>query len=408
MNKDELKAFARQCGFEAVGVASPMPRTSGALTSWLEQGLHGEMGYLERHAGLRRDPALLLPSLRSVLVLAKSYRTEDPPQPSPNNPYPAAISCYAWGRDYHDTLREALKRIVDFIHEHTGGAHQARACVDSAPVLERDFAAQAGIGWIGKHTNLLSRGQGNWLFLSVILTTLELEPDHPVKSHCGTCTRCLEACPTRAFLSPYVLDARRCISYLTIELKGPIPRALRRAVGRRIFGCDDCLAVCPWNRFAARSSEPDFYPRQGLLTTTLLEWMTLTAEEFRARFKGSPIRRAKRRGFLRNVAVALGNTRDARAVPVLANALRDPEPLIRGHAAWALGEIGGETAVRELEEARGREEDPYVREEIAMAWREGRAADGDADHFLRAGDSSSGVSASLDFSSSGNGRLASC
>ena len=212
MNKDELKAFARQCGFEAVGVASPMPRTSGALTSWLEQGLHGEMGYLERHAGLRRDPALLLPSLRSVLVLAKSYRTEDPPQPSPNNPYPAAISCYAWGRDYHDTLREALKRIVDFIHEHTGGAHQARACVDSAPVLERDFAAQAGIGWIGKHTCLIDKDGGSWFFLGEIYVDLPLPIDAPATAHCGTCTRCIEVCPTQAIIAPHRIDARRCIS----------------------------------------------------------------------------------------------------------------------------------------------------------------------------------------------------
>ncbi|MFB3787857.1 MAG: tRNA epoxyqueuosine(34) reductase QueG [bacterium] len=408
MTKDELKAFARQCGFDAVGVAPPMPRTGEAFTGWLAQGCHGEMGYLERHAGLRRDPELLFPAVRRVLVLAQSYRTEDPPHSSPEKPFQSVISRYAWGRDYHNILRQGLRKIVDFIHERTQGAHQARACVDTAPVLERDFAAQAGIGWIGKHTNLLSRQQGNWLFLGVILTSLELEPDHTVKSHCGTCARCLEACPTRAFLSPYVLDARRCISYLTIELKGPIPRELRRAVGQRIFGCDDCLAVCPWNRFAARSSELDFYPRHRLLTTTLVEWMTLTPEKFRARFQGSPILRAKRRGFLRNVAVALGNTRDARAVPVLANALRDPEPLIRGHAAWALGEIGGKTALRELVEARRGEEEPYVRDEIETALREGCTVSGETDHFLRAGDSNSGVSASLDLSSSGNERLASC
>lgn len=408
MTKEELKAFALQIGLEAAGVARPTPRTGEAYGQWLAQGLQGEMEYLQRQAVLRQNPASLFPPVRSVLVFAKSYRSVDPLKLTPSNPFQAVISRYAWGQDYHDLLRKDLERVVAFIHERTGGIHQARIAVDTAPVLERDFAAQAGIGWIGKHTNLLNRRQGNWLFLGVILTSLELEPDHPVKAHCGSCARCLAACPTQAFLSPYVLDARRCISYLTIELKGPIPYSLRRLIGQRIFGCDDCLAVCPWNRFATPSSEAGFYPRSRLLTTTLLEWMTLTPEEFRACFHDSPVRRVKRRGFLRNVAVALGNTREAQAVPVLCKALRDMEPLVRGHAAWALGEIGGEEALRELNEGLRAEKDAYVRGEIEMALRQIRGGREEGNHFLRAGETSSGFSASVDFNSSGKDRLASC
>lgn len=369
MTPEEIKTYARSVGFDEVKITSPTPKTWDCFIEWLHRGYHGEMRYLANRAEERRDPAFLLESTRSVIVVAKRYLTEVSNSSVFGNPFLPIISRYAWGDDYHLILADGLKQIVDFIQEKTKGCHRARWCVDTSPVLERDFAVQAGVGWRGKHANVLNRSLGNWFFLGVILTTLELEPDRPESNHCGTCSRCIDCCPTRAIIAPYILDARRCISYLTIELKGAIPREFRHAMGRRIYGCDDCLEACPWNRFAVPTQEAGFFPRESLRTLDLIQLMKLTGEEFRDLFKNSPIKRTKRRGFLRNVAVALGNSRDPRAVPVLLESLSDSEPLIRGHAAWALGEIGGSEALAGLQQSLERETDDWVKEESTWAYR---------------------------------------
>ncbi|MBZ0255978.1 tRNA epoxyqueuosine(34) reductase QueG, partial [bacterium] len=297
MDNAAIKARARQLGFDCVGVAPPSPNTLQHYRDWLANGFHGEMNYMASREPLRSDPALLLENLNSVIVVAKQYRTVE--FGVNHNKPTGAIARYAWGDDYHDVLRPALNQMAQWIEHKSSGAQQARAFIDSGPVLERDYAAQAGVGWFGKHTNILSREMGNWFFLGVVLTSLKLEFDAPVKAHCGSCTSCLQSCPTQAFVSPYSLDARRCISYLTIELKGPIPRDLRPLMGNRIFGCDDCLQACPWNRFAQPVNDAEFQPRHGLNPVDLIELMQLDEESFRQRFKRSPILRAKRRGLLR-------------------------------------------------------------------------------------------------------------
>src|SRR5581483_8788057 len=257
----------------------------------------------------------------------------------------AQIARYARFKDYHDVLGERLKTLAAFVNETGGDSVRSLWYVDTGPLLERDLAQRAGLGFIGKHTNLISRSLGNWIFLAEILTTLELAPDAPEKNRCGSCTRCITACPTSAITAPFTLDARRCISYLTIELKGSIPMEFRRAIGNRIYGCDDCLAACPWNRFAREGNAMRPYFRPELKTPDLLELLKLNDTEFKTRFAGSPILRTKRRGLLRNVCVALGNIGDATALPALRRAASDPEPLIAEHARWAVGRIEARAAV---------------------------------------------------------------
>jgi epoxyqueuosine reductase len=254
------------------------------------------------------------------------------------------VSRYALGRDYHKVLRSRLQRLADRIAGHVG-PFGYRAFVDSAPVLEKALARNAGLGWIGKHTNLLSNTAGSWFFLGELYTDLPLPVDTPATEHCGTCVRCIEICPTRAIVAPYQLDARRCISYLTIEHRGAIPRELRPLMGNLVFGCDICQDVCPWNKFAQVAPEREFYAREGNLTPSLIVLMGMTREEFNRRFKGSPVKRAKHAGFLRNVAVALGNSNDPAAIPALETALVHEEPLVRAHAAWALGRLGARAAL---------------------------------------------------------------
>lgn len=364
LTREEIKSTIRSLGFDEVGVSRPHPQTFRYFRQWIEKNRHGEMSYLARRLEERQNPTLLLDDVRSAIVVAKRYLTV---HLHTNHPKAGIVSRYAWGADYHEVIGDGLSRATQWLRERTHGVARSRYYVDTGPLLERDLAAQAGIGWFGKHTNLLSRRLGNWFFLGVILTTLEIEPDAPVSAHCGTCQRCLDACPTNAFISPYVLDARRCISYLTIELKGPIPRDLRPLMGARIFGCDDCLEVCPWNRFAQPVDQAEFYPRDRLNAPDLIELLSLDQAEFSKRFRGSPVKRTKRRGLLRNVAVALGNVGDSEAVPALTKALSDSEALIRGHAAWALGRIGGDTAKQGLRDAQRNETDPWVLEEIALA-----------------------------------------
>lgn len=353
-----VKAEARRLGFElvAIGPADP-PERGAAFEAWLEAGYAGEMAYLARGRAKRLDPQRVLPGARSVIACGLNYHQGDEPAGGP-----AHVSRYAWGRDYHQVMEPRLRALLTFLKAERPGT-EGKAYVDTGPVLERDLAARAGLGWIGKNTNLIHPALGSWFFIGVLLVTAELEPDAPLPDHCGSCTRCLEACPTEAFVGPYVLDARRCISYLTIEQRGPIPVELRSEVGRLAFGCDICQTVCPWNRKAPLTGEAAFLA-DGL--PPLTELVTLSDEGFQT-LRQSPLRRARRPGLARNAAVALGNLGDPASVPALARALEDVEPLVRGHAAWALGRIRTPEARAALEAARAHEADPGVLEEIGAA-----------------------------------------
>ncbi len=336
-----VKDRALALGFDRVAVGPADPPDHGrAFQAWLDAGYAGEMKYLERGRAERLDPGRLLPGVRSVIAVALNYYQGDPPGAGAWAP----VARYAWGRDYHDLMRPRLERLCEFIHDAGGPAVRARAAVDTSAALERDLAARAGLGWVGKNTNLLHPELGSWFFIGLLLTTADLEWDEPLPDRCGTCRACLDACPTEAFVAPYVLDARRCVSYLTIEHRGPIPADLREPMGEWVFGCDLCQTVCPWNRKAPVTREPALMPvAEPVPLASLLE---MTDQDFRARFSGTPLTRPKRRGLLRNAAVALGNRKDPAAVPALTRARSDPEPLVREHAAWALGRIAGEEMVR--------------------------------------------------------------
>src|SRR5437660_6906046 len=334
--KPQLVSFAREIGFDSCRIApcGSAPHAE-AFRNWLAEGEHGEMGYMERGEEKRGDPQKIKPDARSIVVFALNYFHGNP-QAGDRPAATGRIARYAWGDGYHDLFKTKLDKINEFLREF--GGHQ-KCYVDTGPVLERDHAAQAGIGWHGKSTMLIDERLGTWFFLAEVLTTLELPPDEPVPARCGTCDRCIKACPTGAITAPHRLDARRCISYLTIELKGSIPLELRALIGDRIFRCDDCLDVCPWNRFAQVSHQTAFSARQSTTGMSLREYLELSEVEFRAVFKNSPIKRIKRRGFLRNVCVALGNTGDVSDLPALERAADDPEPLIAEHALWAVEQI---------------------------------------------------------------------
>jgi epoxyqueuosine reductase len=353
-----IRAEASRLGFFKTGIAAagPLPRAD-RFEDWLHQGMHGTMDYMRRQADRRKDPALVLDSVRSLIVCAMSYDTG---RGLSADPLRGKISRYAWGDDYHDLIKARLRELGVFVERRVPGV-RCLEYVDTGPVMEKVWGAQTALGWTGKHSNLIARVGGSWFFVGVILTDLELPPDRPEKDYCGSCSRCISACPTRAIVAPYVVDARLCISYLTIELRGPIPRGLRPLIGNRIFGCDDCQEVCPWNRFAVRTPESGFQPGEGSWMPELTGLIGITPEAFNRRFKGSPIRRAKRDGFVRNVAVALGNSRSPEAIPALAAALKDASPLVRSHAAWALTRIGTPDAVATLRPAA---HDPLVREEM--------------------------------------------
>lgn len=333
--KQLLRARARELGFDACRVApATVPPHADAFRRWLEEGRAGEMAWMARNADRRTDPQQVLPGARSVVMVAKRYAGG--PSSERAHPAPYQIARYAWGEDYHEVLLPRV-RMLEQVLEQLGG--RQRGYVDTGPVLERDFAALAGLGWQGKSTMLISRDLGAFFFLGSILTTLELPADEPAKDRCGRCVRCIEVCPTQAITAPRELDARRCVSYLTIELKGSIPEALRPLVGDRIYGCDDCATVCPWNRFAQSAHEAQFAAKEFVDRWTLRDFLALDEEGFRRLFRGSPIKRIKRRGFLRNVCVALGNTGTAEDIPALQRAAQDPEPLIAEHARWALQRI---------------------------------------------------------------------
>jgi epoxyqueuosine reductase len=337
--KEPIRQRAMELGFDDCRFTSAAaPDAAKQFQNWVAEGKFGEMAWIEKNAEKRIEPQKVLPEAKTAICLAVSYDPGSRPQePDDKN---GVIARYARFDDYHDVVGERLKLLTQFVNEIGGGQARSLWYVDTGPILERDFAQRAGIGFVGKHTNLISRRFGNWIFLAEILTTLEVEPDAPEKNHCGKCARCIEACPTNAITAPFQLDARRCISYLTIELKGSIPVEFRRAIGNRIYGCDDCLAVCPWNKFAHEGRLMKSHARNDLEQPELIKLLSLDEKGFKERFKCSPILRTKRRGLLRNVCVALGNTGDASALPALEKASQDPEPLIAEHARWAMEEIG--------------------------------------------------------------------
>jgi epoxyqueuosine reductase len=334
--KTRLVSFARGIGFESCRITGcgSAPHAD-EFRNWLNEGGHGEMGYMERGEEKRRDPQKVLAGARSIIVLAMNY-FQGAPQAGHTPGTMGRVARYAWGDDYHNLIESRLDKIDEFLRWFGG---QQKCYVDTGPVLERDHAAEAGTGWHGKSTMLINERLGTWFFLAEILTTLELPSDKPVPNRCGTCERCIKACPTGAITAPHRLDARRCISYLTIELKGPIPLELRTLVGNRIFGCDDCLDACPWNRFAQVSRETALSSRPSTTGMSLRDYLNLDDNEFRMLFRNSPIKRIKRRGFLRNVCVALGNVGNSSDLPALMRAAADIEPLIAEHAKWAIQQI---------------------------------------------------------------------
>ena len=353
-------------GFDAVGFAEARlaERARADLGEFLERGYHGDMGWLADTAARRGDPQTLWPEARTVIVLALNYAGDDGPPAALADPERGAISVYARGRDYHDILKRRIKALARWIVARWPG--ELKVFVDTAPVMEKPLAQEAGLGWQGKHTNLVSREFGSWLFLGEIYLSLALAPDAAERDHCGHCRRCLDSCPTDAFPTPYRLDARRCISYLTIEHKGPIPHELRPLIGNRIFGCDDCLAVCPWNKFARLTTEPEFLPREGLTAPLLAELAGLDDAGFRARFAGTAVKRIGRDRFLRNVLIAIGNVPKPgpELVAAARRSLDDPSPLVRATAVWALGRVAGEPEIAIEADARlARETDATVRAE---------------------------------------------
>ncbi len=336
--KQALHAQALAEGFSAMGVCRPdaVPEAAGRLRAFLAAGRHGQMGWMAEREGWRGSAAALWPAARSVVMLAEAYTPEGDPRAGLAQKDRGVVSCYAQGKDYHDLVKKRLKRLARWLVAQAPGT-EVKVFVDTAPVMEKPLAQAAGLGWQGKHTNLLGRNLGSWVFLGAIFTTLELEPDAAEVSHCGSCTACLDACPTGAFPAPYQLDARRCISYLTIEHAGPVAPELRALMGNRIYGCDDCLAACPWNKFAVAAREIGYQPRVGL--PELAELAGLDDAGFRARFSGSPIKRIGRGRFVRNVLYAIGNSGLPALAPVAAELRGDDDPVVAEAADWALGRI---------------------------------------------------------------------
>ena len=341
MLTERIKAEAARLGFAACGIASAAddPVRAARLETWLAEGNHGSMAWMETRLEHRRGPQSLWPAARSVIALGMSYAPAIDPLALADAKDRARISVYAQGADYHDVVKRALKALARWIVAEVPGA-EVKVFVDTAPVMEKPLGEAAGIGWQGKHTNLVSRAHGSWLFLGAIYTTLALEPDAPHADRCGSCTACQTACPTDAFPAPYRLDARRCISYLTIEHKGPIPEEFRAAMGNRIYGCDDCLAVCPWNSFASTAAtNKAFLPRAELAAPRLAELLALDDAAFRALFAGSPIKRIGRDRFVRNCLYAAGNSGDAALMAPVQRLLADPDPAVADAASWALDRL---------------------------------------------------------------------
>ncbi len=340
--RDRLERQARTEGFAGLGICRPdaTPETAARLAQFVAEGRHGQMAWMGERMHWRGSAATLWPEARSVIMLAEPYTPEHDPMEVTRQPGKGAISVYAQNRDYHDIVKKRLKRLGRWLIGAATEPCEIKVFVDTAPVMEKPLAAAAGLGWQGRHTNLVSRDLGNWFFLGAIFTTLELPVDRPGDDHCGSCRACLTACPTDAFPAPYQLDARRCISYLTIEHKGPIDEALRPLLGNRIYGCDDCLAACPWNKFAAAAREARYRARPELVAPDLAFLAGLDEAAFRALFAGSPVKRTGRARFLRNVAYAIGNSADPSLADALAPLLEDPDPTLSEAARWALGRLG--------------------------------------------------------------------
>ena len=348
----EIGARALSVGFDAFGITTPAGIGDAGLRlrDFLDRGWQGDMEWLAAKASLREHPRNLWPETRSVIVVGANYHIPGDPLALLGEPDVGVVSVYARGRDYHDVLKSRLKRLARWIAEEYDA--EVKVFVDTAPVMEKPLAAAAGLGWQGKHTNLVSRELGSWLFLGAVFTTVDLVPDEGEPDNCGSCQRCLDVCPTAAFVGPYQLDARRCISYLTIEHKGVIPTEFRRSMGNRIYGCDDCLAVCPWNKFAQSTGEAAFLPRAELTAPRLVDLVQLDDAAFRRVFAGSPIKRTGRNRFVRNVLIALGNVGNESSVPAIEERLDDASELVRGAAVWAFRELVSEERFREERSAR--------------------------------------------------------
>jgi epoxyqueuosine reductase len=361
-----IKAEAKALGFDAVRITGAEGVAGGGerLAQFIAERLHGSMGWMAERAHWRADPRSMWPDAKSAILLGVNYGPDGDPLEVLARRDRGGISVYARGDDYHDLVKKKLKALGGFIYRRFGA--EVKVFVDTAPVMEKPLAARAGLGWQGKHTNLVSREFGSWLFLGSVFTALDLPADTPQDDHCGNCHACLDACPTHAFPAPYRLDARRCISYLTIEHKGPIPREFRAAMGNRIYGCDDCLAACPWNKFAQLASEQRLHARDALKAPALADLAALDDTAFRALFSKSPVKRIGRDRFVRNVMIAIGNSADAALVPVALTALDEPSPLVRGAAVWALSRLLPPADFRALAAQRPPDSDPDVQVEWAL------------------------------------------
>jgi epoxyqueuosine reductase len=365
--KDFLLAEAAEKGFDVCRVTRPdvIPDAPARLGEFLQAGYQGTMDWMAETRERRADPRVLWGEVRSVVLFGMNYGPDEDPREVLTRPDRAAISVYARNRDYHDVVKGRLKEIATRFAARAG--EDVKVFVDTAPVMEKPLAMQAGLGWQGKHTNLVSREFGSWLFLGSMFTTADLAADEPERDHCGSCRACLDACPTNAFPAPYKIDARRCISYLTIEHKGLIDRELRPLIGNRIYGCDDCLAACPWNKFAATASEMKFHAREDLRAPRIADLLQLDDSAFRTLFSGSPVKRIGRDRFVRNVLIAAGNSRDAALIPACEQLAEDPSPVVRGMAVWALGRLMRRQDFQRLAARAAGEADPQVRSEYELA-----------------------------------------
>src|SRR5262245_62410235 len=365
--KQRVLAEAQAAGFDAARVTTPEAidaLISQRLAQFLEQGRHGDMAWMARTAERRSHPRKMWPQVRSIIMLGMNYVPKGDPLAALAEPRQGAISCYAQCKDYHDVVKSGLRRVAALLARDSGA--EVKIFVDTAPLMEKPLGEAAGLGWQGKHTNLVSRDFGSWLFLGAILTTAEVEPDAAEIDHCGSCQRCLDVCPTAAFPAPYQLDARRCIAYLTIEHKGPIPLEFRRPIGNRVFGCDDCLAVCPWNKFAAAAQATRLAALAGAGSVPLAELLLLDDAAFRKRFAGTPVKRTGRDRVVRNALIAAGNSGDRGLLPLVEGLLEDGSPLVRAMAVWALQQLASTEAWSEARARHGaRERDGAVQSEWA-------------------------------------------